>query len=310
MPSSTPRTHPAVAAFVPTQETRGWGAADALLAWAQAAPLLGVDPAAAATAVVVRELSTVVLRVGDLAVKVYPPHLDPRRLEAVLQAVPADAGDLVLPVLGRPGVVRTGHGLVSLYPWHERGPEATWPEVGALLRSFHATPGVDVGALPRWTPLSRVPEQLAAYAAHPAHDARLAAVVVAARERLLAGVERLTSDLGWGMVHGDVSVENVLRAGAADDGAGRCVFIDLDWVSCAPREYDLVGAALRRDRGELDEETYLAFAAAYGHDVRSWSGLGLVTEICELGGLTFGLWAACRRGEDLGWLAPALERWR
>lgn len=286
-----------------------WGAAEALLAWRESADVFAVaDPDGAA---VVRELSTVVLRVGEWAVKVYPPTLDAERLHAVLHALPADAGDLVLPVLGRPGVVRTPHGLVSLYPWLDRGPAASWPEIGGLLRSFHATPGIDDAVLPRWSPLSRVPEQLAAYAGHPQHDPALAEVLAAARDRLLADVAALRSDLGWGLVHGDVSAENVLRRGpGAVDGAGRCVFIDLDWVAHAPREYDLVGAALRRDTGELDEETYLAFCRAYGHDVRSWSGLGLVAEICELGGLTFGLWAACRRQEDLSWLPAAVRRWR
>jgi hypothetical protein len=286
-----------------------WGAEEALLAWGAAAEVLGVEEAH--RAVVVRDLSTVVLRAGDWAVKVYPPTLDAERLHAVLHALPADASDLVLPVLGRPGVVRTPHGLVSLYPWLERGPAASWPEIGALLRSFHATPGVDDARLPRWSPLSRVPEQLAAYAAHPQHDAGLAEVLAAARQRLLADVVSLRSDLGWGLVHGDVSAENVLRRPASPAaGHGRCVLIDLDWVAQAPREYDLVGAALRRDTGELDEETYLAFCRAYGHDVRSWSGLGLVAEICELGGLTFGLWAACRRQEDLSWLPAAVQRWR
>ncbi|HEU4676353.1 MAG TPA: phosphotransferase [Motilibacteraceae bacterium] len=289
----------------------GWGAAEALRAWRAAAEALGASPAGADEAVLVRELSTVVLRAGDVAVKVYPPELDPSRLEAVLRALPADAGDLVLPVLGHPGVVRTPHGLVSRYPWLDRGAPASWPEIGALLRSFHATPGVDEALLPRWSPLSRVPEQLAAYAAHPQHDPDLAEVLTAARERLLTGVGALSSDLGWGLVHGDVSAENVLRTRAEPTApSGRCVLIDLDWVGYAPREYDLVGAALRRDHGELDEETYLQFCRAYGHDVRSWSGLGLVGEICELGGLTFGLWAACRRGEDLSWLAAAVRRWR
>ncbi|MGN6334373.1 MAG: phosphotransferase enzyme family protein [Motilibacteraceae bacterium] len=285
-----------------------WGAAAALLAWRSAAEVLGVEDAH--RAVVVRELSTVVLRTGDWAVKVYPPTLDVERLHAVLRALPADAGDLVLPALGRPGVVRTPHGLVSLYPWLDRGAEASWPEIGALLRSFHATPGVDDAQLPRWSPLSRVPEQLAVYAAHPQHDAGLAEVLATARGRLLAQVASLRSDLGWGLVHGDVSVENVLRRPDAAAEHGPCVLIDLDWVAYGPREYDLVGAALRRDTGELDEETYLAFCRAYGHDVRSWSGLGLVAEICELGGLTFGLWAACRRQEGLSWLPAAVQRWR
>ncbi|MGN6242836.1 MAG: phosphotransferase [Motilibacteraceae bacterium] len=317
MPSSpVPSLQPAGedverAGRVPVAAPTVWGAAEALLAWRAAADLLGASPAEAGTPVLVRELSTVVLRAGDFAVKVYPPDLDPARLEAVLHALPADAGELVLPVLGHPAVVRTPHGLVSRYPWLDRGATASWPEIGALLRSFHATPGVDEALLPRWSPLSRVPEQLAVYAAHPQHDPGLAEVLTAARDRLLAGVAELSSDLGWGMVHGDVSAENVLRAAAEPTAPeGRCVFIDLDWVACAPREYDLVGAALRRDHGELDEETYLGFCRAYGHDVRSWSGLGLVTDICELGGLTFGLWAACRRQEDLSWLPEAVRRWR
>ena len=248
-------------------------------------------------------LSTVVLRHGARAVKVYPPSVDVDRLRRVVAAVPADTGHPVLPELGRPPLVVTPAGTVSTYRWLEPSAPVTWAEIGRLLAALHATAGVDVATLPRWTPLSRVPAQLAAYAASPGHDPDVVAVLSAARERVLGQLGAMTSDLGWGLIHGDVSVENVLR------DRGRPVFVDLDWVACGPREYDLVPAALRRERGEIDEETYLGFCAAYGHDVRRWGGLGLVEDVCELGALTFSLWASAAEGRDLSWAPQAARRW-
>ncbi len=154
-----------------------------------------------------------------------------------------------------------------------------------------------------WTPLTRVPAQLASYAARVDADPGLVRLLMLARDRVLADVATLRSDLGCGAIHGDVSPMNAMRPG------GRLALIDLDFVAWGPREYDLVPAAQRRDRGEIDEETYAEFCAAYGYDVRNWRGLGVVQEVCDLGGLTFAIGLACARGEDTSWLPDAVARW-
>ncbi len=289
-----------LASLRPTVVRPSWGLDDALRALTAAATPLGMTAAELARASCVQVVSTAVFRVGDLAVKVYPPHVDAARLAAVPALLAPAADTWVLPLT--PPVV-TEHGTVVTYPWvNGDGVAPTWGELGSLLNRWHASP-VDGSSLPIWTPLSRVPQQVAAYGARADADPGLARLLLLARDRVLGQVATLTSDLGCGAIHGDVSPANTLRR------AGRLAFIDLDFVVWGPREYDLVPAAQRRDRGEVDEETYVEFCSAYGHDVREWSGLGVVQEVCDLGGLTFALALACARGEDVSWLRDAVGRW-
>lgn len=295
---------PLASGRVPATATRPsapdrWGVDDARRVVAAAALRLGLPLASPDQAECVQIVSTAVFRVGDVAVKVYPPHVDVTRLTAVQTALPAAADSWILP-LAEPVV--TEDGTAVAYPWVDHSREATWAELGGLLRRWHAAP-VDATCLPVWTPLTRVPRQLASYAARPDSEPGLTRVLMTARDRVLADVANLRSDLGCGAIHGDVSPSNAMRRD------GRLLLIDLDFVAWGPREYDLVPAAQRRDRGEIDEETYAQFCAAYGHDVREWSGLGVVQEVCDLGGLTFALAMACARGEDVSWLPDAVARW-
>ncbi|RKS69307.1 Ser/Thr protein kinase RdoA (MazF antagonist) [Motilibacter peucedani] len=290
---------PAAAAATGAEQTL----ATARAALAQAAPALGLAPGDAAAARVVQVLSTVVFEVaggaGRLAVKVYPGDVDAARLQAVARVLPA-AGEVWAAQVAGPVV--TASGTVTAYPWLEQSPPVGWGEIGALLRRWHDVP-VDLAQLPRWTPLVRVPDQVAAYRAAPGADAELAELALRTRRILLARVAELRSGLGVGAVHGDLSPSNVMRRD------GRPVLIDGDFVAAGPREYDLVSAALRRERGEIDEADYLEFCSAYGYDVRQWDGLGLVEEICSLGAVTFGMWCAAQRLEDTSWVASALARW-
>ena len=264
-----------------------------------AAPQLGLPRADVGRARVVQLLSTAVLQARGLAVKVYPPGTDPSRLVAQAGALEAAPELWVRPVAGP---VATAAGVVTAYPWVPAAAPVGWPEVGALLRQWHAA-DVPTDGLPAWAPLHRLPGQVEAYAALPGADRGLVRVALSAREHLLEQVAGLESVLGTGVIHGDVSPSNVLRRG------GRPVLIDSDFVAVGPKEYGLVPAAQRRERGELDEAEYLDFCAAYGHDVRSWPGLGLIEEICSLGAVTFRLWCAARRGEDVSWLDRALARY-
>ncbi|NHC12258.1 phosphotransferase [Motilibacter deserti] len=300
--AGTARVVPVASALVPAQRAApepAFGLEQVLAAARAAAAPLGLSPASVRAARVVQVVSTAVLEVDGLAVKVYPAGSDAVRLSAQAAALDAAASLWVRPVA--PPVV-TRHGVVVGYPWVPAGAPVGWPEVGSLLRSWHAA-AVPTDELPAWTPLRRLPGQVAAYAALPAADPGLVRVALAARERLLTEVSGLSSGLGVGAIHGDVSPSNVLRRD------GRPVLIDSDFVAVGPKEYDLVPAAQRRERGELDEAEYLDFCAAYGYDVRSWPGLGLVEEICGLGAVTFRVWCAAQRGEDVSWLGTALSRY-
>lgn len=290
---TTPAAHPEGSApRAGRHDSAQWGVADASMAMRFAADEIGLDVSGAT---LVRDVSTVVFRVGDMAVKVHPPTVDAARLRTVYATVapsPACLHPLTTPVV-------TGHGVVTLWPWLAgRLPERrTWPRIGALLRTFHATTAA-TPELPDWQPLSRLADQVAGL------PAPLGGILLTARDRLLAEVAEVDSDLGRGVIHGDVSADNVLVH------LRRPVFIDLDFVAVGPREYDLVGAAMRHERGELDGPGYAAFCAAYGADVRNWSGFPTVRAVCELGALTFGIWVARHTGRPMPDLQQRVRQWR
>ncbi len=287
-PSST--ASPAVGEPVPMPlPGPGWGAADALLAVDEAAPLL---PVALTGVELVSVLTTVVLRAGDYAVKVYPPGTDPGHLEHVSVAL-AGSTAAHLPCL--PPVV-TAHGVVTVTDWLPAAAPVTWSELGALLRSFHDQHAA--GWVRAWTPLSRLASQVGCLAPEAA------AVLLRARDALLDALDEVRSELGEGVIHGDVSPSNVLRV----PGGPR--LIDLDWVAWAPREYDLSSASRRFRAGEIGRSTYQAFCRAYGFDVCSWPGLTVLDRVADLGGVAFRIWDSRHHGQDLDWLDRELAVWR
>jgi hypothetical protein len=267
----------------------GWGAADALAGLEAARPSL---PPLPSDVTVVSALSTVVLRAGDRAVKVYPLGTDPAHLELLRRAL-ACVGSVVA---WDAEPVETTHGVVTVMPWVSSAGGMDWPAVGSLLRLFHdETAAVDV---PTWTPLSRLAGTVADL------DPERAAVLLGARAELLAALDSVGSVLGTGVLHGDVSLDNAVLT----PGGPR--FIDPDWVARGPREYDLASAARRLARGEIGRSAYAAFCDAYGHDVRSWPGLRVLDRIAELGAVAFRLWDCRHHGRDLDWLDAELRRWR
>ncbi|WP_168800419.1 phosphotransferase [Cellulomonas telluris] len=288
-----PAPHPAAGAVLPADPlplpAGTWGADEALLALDEARLAL---PFAVPDAVVVSALTTVVLRCGDLAVKVYPAGTDPDHLARVTTAL-AGSATALLPV-AEPVV--TSWGVVSVQPWLTATGPVDWAGTGALLRAFHAEHAdADV---PAWQPLRRV------LTVAPDLPDSAARVLVEARAALLAELAALRSPLGTGVVHGDVSPANVLATAAGP------VLIDLDFAARAPLEYDLSSAARRADAGELDPATYLAFCRAYGADVRTWEGRAVLDAIAQLGGVAFRVWDDRRAGRPLDWLGATVARWR
>ena len=269
----------------------GWGAADALLALAQAAPRLTVTvPVSGAEPVSV--LTTVVLRAGGYAVKVYPPGTDPAHLARLTTAL---AGSTAAHLPRLPPEV-TAHGVVTVTDWLPSAAPVTWSELGALLRCFHDQ---HAGArVPAWAPLSRLASQIACLRPEAAD------VLLRARDVLLQALAEVGSELGEGLIHGDVSPSNVLRV----PGGPR--LIDLDWVASAPREYDLSSASRRFRAGEIGRSTYAGFCRAYGFDVCSWAGLPVLDRVADLGGVAFRIWDSRHHGRGLDWLDRELDVWR
>lgn len=266
-----------------------WGPVEARAALAEARPWL---PVRLPEAVVVSALTTVVLRSGAYAVKVYPPRTDAAHLDRLAGAL-AGSTTAHLPLF--PAVV-TSHGVVTVAPWLSSSGRVSWQDLGSLLRSFHAEHAL--ADVPRWWPLSRLPSQVAAL------PDDWAAVLLDARDQLLAALAELESEAGVGVVHGDVSPSNVMSTA---DGPR---LIDVDWVARAPREYDLASAARRAAAGEISRRSYAGFCRAYGFDVRTWPGLPVLDRIADLGGVAFRLWDSRHHGLDLGWVRQELDLWR
>lgn len=266
-----------------------WGAAEALSAVDVARSSL---PVHLPEATVVSALTTVVLRSGEHAVKVYPPGTDPAHLDRVTSALDGSA-TAHLP-LG-PALV-TAYGVVTVTPWLPAARPVSWAELGSVLRAFHAEHAA--ADVPRWVPLSRLPSQVELL------PAEYAAVLLEAREHLLAALGEVDSVLGDGIIHGDVSPSNGMRT---PDGPR---LIDLDWVARGPREYDLAAAARRARAGEISRRTYARFCAAYGFDVHSWPGLPVLDRIADLGGVAFRIWDSRRHGLGLDWVPDEVRVWR
>ncbi|RLV09935.1 aminoglycoside phosphotransferase [Streptomyces griseocarneus] len=154
--------------------------------------------------------------------------------------------------------------------WH-RLPEpvrpATTADLAELLRVVHALPEPGF-ALPKRELLGGVERwlRLAGDAVDPAD----AAYLRARRDSFAAEAAALTPHLTPGPIHGDALPRNVH---IGPDGP---VLVDLETVSDDFREHDLVVLALSRDRYGLDPAAYDAFVAAYGWDVREWSGCAML----------------------------------
>jgi hypothetical protein len=265
----------------------GWGAEQARQAVAEAALVL---PELAGPALLVRAVSTVVLRVGECAVKVHPPGTDPLHLARV-HAVLADS-PVALTATAPPVV--TSHGVVTVTPWTPPGSPLGWGEVGEVLRTLHDLP--TAAALPAWSPLRRLPAQLLEL---PEPAARR---LLDARTALLDRLAGLAPALPPGAVHGDVAPDNVL---ATPSGPR---WIDLDFTCAGLREYDVAAVVRRYAAGELSDADYRAFVHGYEVDLRGWPGLALLDELCALSAVGFRLWTDRCAARPSGWLPEALDR--
>jgi hypothetical protein len=263
----------------------GWGAEQALDAVAEAALVL---PELAAPARLVRAVSTVVLQVGECAVKVHPPGTDPLHLARV-HAVLADS-PVALTATAAPVV--TSHGVVTVTPWTAPAQPLGWGAVGEVLRTLHDLP--TASALPAWVPLRRLPAQLLDLPEAPARQ------LLDHRSALLDRLAGLVPVLPPGALHGDVAPDNVLTTPSGPR------WIDLDFASSGLREYDVAAVVRRYAAGELSDADYRAFVHAYEVDLRGWPGLALLDELCGLSALGFRLWTDRCAGRPSSWLPGAL----
>jgi Ser/Thr protein kinase RdoA (MazF antagonist) len=90
--------------------------------------------------------------------------------------------------------------------------------------------------------------------------------------------DRLDFVLPFGMIHGDANIGNVLR-----HRDGHAVLIDLDGLSLAPREWDLILTAIYYERyGWHTRAQYEEFVFHYGFDLMNWPGYSVLADVREL----------------------------
>ena len=151
---------------------------------------------------------------------------------------------------------------------------ATVADLAVLLRRLHALEPSPSLAPPALRPLDRTVRRIKA-ADLPADDKRFLTDRV---EQLASRWATLDFVLPAGLIHGDASIGNVIRA-----HDGHPVLIDLDGFSIGPREWDLVLTALYYERfGWHTSDEYKQFAELYGFDVMTWPGYHVLRSMREL----------------------------
>ncbi|MEV7124533.1 aminoglycoside phosphotransferase family protein [Streptomyces sp. NPDC093260] len=210
-----------------------------------------------------------VFAAGDLVVKVGRDAelLDRARRELRIARWLADAGIPAVRAAEDEALLVEGHPVTV---WH-RLPDPVRPaeprDLAELLRAVHALPAPGfalpprelLGGVERWL-------RLAGDAIDPAD----AAYLRERRDGFAAAAAALVPHLPPGPIHGDALPRNVH---IGPDGP---VLVDLETFSADLREHDLVVMTLSRDRYGLPAETYDAFTAAYGWDVREWAGCSVL----------------------------------
>lgn len=152
------------------------------------------------------------------------------------------------------------------------GPEPSSDDLARLLRLFHELDGCPCD-LPRFDPLPTSRARLSTVRGIGDDDRAFLLGVCDELEKSLA---RLEFALPVGPIHGDAHVKNLL----ADHG--QVVMLDFEACVWGPREWDLLPTAVAVDRYGLSEHEYRSFTAAYGFDVREWTGYPVLRRAREL----------------------------
>ncbi|GAA3296353.1 phosphotransferase family protein [Streptomyces cinereospinus] len=152
---------------------------------------------------------------------------------------------------------------------------ATVGELADLLRRFHWLEEPETLGLPYFDPLAKLSASLDGLDAVSAEDRSFLEERAA---KLAKEYDRLDFVLPFGLIHGDANIGNVLR-----HRDGHAVLIDLDGLTLAPREWDLILTALYYDRyGWHTKAEYAEFVHRYGFDLMNWPGYETLADLREL----------------------------
>ncbi|MFF7554242.1 phosphotransferase family protein [Streptomyces olivaceus] len=180
----------------------------------------------------------------------------------------------VLPDVAQPSVVR-GRVVTFWESVQDQVEYATVGELADLLRRFHWLEEPESLGLPYFDPLAKLSSSLDSLTDVSAEDRTFLEERAA---KLAKEYDRLDFVLPFGLIHGDANIGNVLR-----HRDGRAVLIDLDGLSLAPREWDLILTAIYYDRyGWHSKTEYAEFVHRYGFDLMNWPGYETLADLREL----------------------------
>jgi len=148
-------------------------------------------------------------------------------------------------------------------------------QLAAVAHDLHALPDVPPFPLPAYSPLVAVRRALADPASADALPRADRTWLSQRVSQACAEFQRMESTLGFGLLHGDMYLGNLLHG---DPGV---VLADWDTVCVGPREIDLA-PTYTAVRFGLAPTAVDRFAEAYGHDLRGWAGYPTVRAIREL----------------------------
>ncbi|MBZ6255185.1 aminoglycoside phosphotransferase family protein [Streptomyces olivaceus] len=180
----------------------------------------------------------------------------------------------VLPDVAQPSVVR-GRVVTFWESVQDQVEYATVGELADLLRRFHWLEEPESLGLPYFDPLAKLSSSLDSLTDVSAEDRTFLEEQAA---KLAKEYDRLDFVLPFGLIHGDANIGNVLR-----HRDGRAVLMDLDGLSLAPREWDLILTAIYYDRyGWHSKTEYADFVHRYGFDLMNWPGYETLADLREL----------------------------
>jgi len=238
---------------------------------------VGLDPAGArrlrghsASVYLLRD-RTAVARISPRSADVLAAH----RAVEITSWLGSRGFPTVTPLPGVEQPVEADGRVVTFWTFVETPPGSDPPgtaDLGRLLRRLHEMPEPPPVELPPFRPLDGFARKVDTAASLEADDR---AWLTDRAHQLVDTYATLDSPLGQGHIHGDAYPGNLLGP------RGDSVLGDWEETAWGPREVDLAntyqGVRFGRSSTELD-----AFARAYGHDLRTWDGLNVLTAIRDL----------------------------
>jgi hypothetical protein len=178
--------------------------------------------------------------------------------------------------------------VVTFWRFYPQPARAGWPGTDLLGRTaagLHAVPAPPPIELPVYQPLRSVSAAATDPSARLAMEPAQREWLVERIDTLRAAFANLNFPLGSGLIHGDMYNGNLLWAGDRGGRRHPVVLGDWDSVAIGPREVDLI-PTYAEPRFGVPAVSVDAFARAYGHDLRGWSGYEVLYDIRELSTLT------------------------